>query len=61
MTLLALLWDRRTTAFGYIQVTLGVLAVSDGVFAPGVLKWVVLCNGLLTALLGHYNNSRIKS
>lgn len=54
------LWDRRTTVFGYAQVVLGVLAVSDGIFSPGVFKWVVLGNGLLTALLGHYNNRQAR-
>lgn len=50
------LWGRRTTVFGYIVVILGVLAVSDKVFSPETLKWVVLANGLFGACLGHYNN-----
>jgi hypothetical protein len=53
-------WERRTTILGYAQVTLGVLAVSDGVLSGPALKWVVLGNGLLTALLGHYNQRKIK-
>jgi hypothetical protein len=52
------LWDSRTTAFGYIQVVLGVLATTDGVFAPKALKWILLGNGVLTACLGHFNNMK---
>lgn len=56
----AFLWRRRTTVFGYIQTTIGVLAVSDGIFSPHVLKYILLANGLLTAWLGHFNQSRLK-
>lgn len=59
MRLLKFLWIRRTTAFGYFQVILGVLAASDGVFAPKVLKWMILGNGCVTACIGHYNNSQL--
>lgn len=57
---LLFLWNSRTTAFGYIQVVLGVLAASDGLFSVQVLKWIILINGILTACLGHYNNLRIR-
>lgn len=58
--ILAYLWNARTTVFGYVQVTLGVLATTDGMFAPKALKWILLVNGILTACLGHYNNLRIR-
>lgn len=54
------LWNRRTTVFGYLQVILGVLAVSDGIFSPTTLKWVILSNAVLLACLGHYNNLALK-
>lgn len=54
-------WGRRTTALGYVQVTIAVLAASSGVFSPGQLSTIILVNALLTAWLGHYNNSRIKA
>lgn len=59
-TLLRWVWSRRTTAFGYFQVTLGVLVTADGVFSTGTLKRIILANALLTALLGHYNNRKQK-
>jgi len=58
--LLMMLWKSRTTVFGYIQVTLGVIATTDGLLAPRSLKWILLGNGILTACLGHYNNLRIR-
>ena len=54
---LVYLWNSRTTVFGYVQIVLGVLATTDGIFAPKALKWILLGNGILTACLGHYNNS----
>ena len=54
------LWRRRTTAFGYAQVILGVLVVSDGIFSLETLKWIVLANALLLACLGHFNNLQLK-
>ena len=57
---LLFLWSSRTTLFGYIGVTLGVLAASDGLFSVKALKWIILINGILTACLGHYNNLRIR-
>jgi hypothetical protein len=50
------LWAHRTTTFGYLQVALGVCATSTGILSPDILKWVVFGNGMLTAILGHYNN-----
>lgn len=55
-----MLWKSRTTAFGYIQVVLGVLAATDGMFSTTALKFILLGNGILTACLGHYNNLRIR-
>jgi hypothetical protein len=55
------LWDRRTTAFGYTQVIIGVLAVSDGIFPPSFLKYLVLFDAILLACLGHYNNRKLQT
>lgn len=60
MNFLKYLWSRRTTAWGYIVIILGVLATSDGIFSPLVLKCLILANGVVTACIGHYNNSQIK-
>jgi len=56
---LTYIWSRKTTAFGYFVVVLGVAATSN-VFPPQTLKYVILTNGLLTAMIGHYNNSQLK-
>lgn len=58
--ILGYIWNRRTTVFGYLQVILGVLAVSDGVIGPSALKWIILFNAIILAVLGHYNNSNMK-
>lgn len=55
------LWDNRTTALGYLGVALGVLATSQGLLSDTALRWVLLGNGIVTAILGHYNNSRIRA
>lgn len=55
------LWERRTTALGYLQIILGVLVTSQDMLSESTLKWVVLVNGIVTAVLGHYNNSKIKA
>ena len=52
-------WSRKTTAFGYFVVFLGVIATSS-VVPPSVLPWVLLANGMITAGLGHYNNAQLK-
>lgn len=52
------IWSRRTTTFGYAQVCVSVLAASSGVFEPETLKYILLTNALLTALLGHYNHRK---
>lgn len=57
---LSFLWNSRTTVFGYLQVVLGVLAATDGIFGSKALKIIILSNGILTAVLGHYNNLRIR-
>lgn len=59
MKILEYLWERRTTALGYTGIVLGVLVTSD-LFTPTTIKWFVLINGIVTAVLGHYNNARIK-
>lgn len=55
------LWSRRTTVLGYAIVILGVLATAQDLFTERQLKWVLLINGILTAILGHYNNSKNKA
>ena len=52
-------WARKTTAFGYFVTVLGVVATSD-VFPARLLKYLLLANGILTACIGHYNNSQLK-
>lgn len=52
------LWASRTATLGYIMVTLGVLASADGIFSTHTLRLMLLANGLVTALLGHYNSMR---
>jgi hypothetical protein len=56
MEVLKFLWERRTTVFGYIQVILGYMVATQGLFGPDTIKWLLFFNGLLTAVLGHYNN-----
>lgn len=60
MGILKYLWERRTTALGYVVLVLGVLATSD-LFSAQTIKWFMLISGTVTAVLGHYNNSRIKA
>lgn len=60
MKALQYLWSRKTTAFGYVQVGLGVLAATEGLFSMKATKWLILINGLVTAAIGHYNNLRLK-
>lgn len=55
------LWNRRTTVLGYLQIILGVLVTSQDMLSEPALKWVVLINGIVTAILGHYNNSKTKA
>lgn len=56
--ILKYLWDRRTTVLGYLQIVFAALIVSQGLLSDTVIKWCVLFNGVITAILGHYNNSR---
>lgn len=60
-TILRYLWDNRTTALGYVGIILGVLATAQDLLSDTALKWVLLINGIVTAVLGHYNNSRIRA
>jgi hypothetical protein len=59
-TILNYLWANRTTAFGYVQVALGFMVATQGLFEENTMKWLLFFNGLLTALLGHYNNAQIR-
>lgn len=61
LEVLKYLWERRTTALGYLGIILGVLATAQDLLSDTALKWVLLCNGIVTAVLGHYNNSRIRA
>ena len=58
--LLIFLWKARLTVYGYLQVVLGVLAATDGIFAPRTLRLIILGNGILTACLGHYNSLKTR-
>lgn len=60
LTFLRWSWSRRTTILGDAQTVLGVLATSTGIFGDGTLKWIILTNGILTSLLGRYNNRKIR-
>jgi len=55
--LFALIWQNRTKALGFVQVTIGVLATANGLFSETALKWIILCSGLTTAWLGFFNSS----
>lgn len=61
VTVLQYLWANRTTVLGYVQVILGVWILADNVFSEDTIKLFVLVNGTVTAVLGHYNNARIKT
>jgi len=60
MTALKTIYDffrsHGTKAIGFSQVTVGVLAVADGVFTDKALKWILLASGLLTAWRGYFNS-----
>lgn len=55
---LAWLWANKTKVFGYIQVTLGVLATASNVLSDTVVQFIVLLSGLMTAWIGHYNTTK---
>lgn len=54
--LIAYLWCHRTKCLGFIQITLGALAVADGVFSPFALKLIILSSGVTTAWVGFFNS-----
>jgi uncharacterized membrane protein YidH (DUF202 family) len=58
--ILMFLWKRRTTALGYVVVVLGVLATSRK-FTQETVEWFLLIIGVVTAVLGHHNNSQVKA
>lgn len=60
MIILKYLWDNRTTALGYVVIILGILSTQTELFSSKAIQWIVLFNGLVTAVLGHYNNSVIR-
>lgn len=58
--MLKYLWENRTKVSGYAVVILGVLATSSNVLPPGLLKWIILTNGVVVACIGHYNDMQQK-
>ena len=62
MNALSWLWNlgvtHGTKLLGFGQVTVGVLAVADGVFSDKSLKYVLLASGLLTAWRGYFNSKQ---
>lgn len=65
MKFLNLLWRHRTKLIGYLSVVIGALAVADQALVKAALgedglRWVLLSNGLLTALVGHANTMAAK-
>ena len=59
MKVFSVLWDHRTKMLGFIQVTLGVLSTTDGLFTPLAVKCILLGSGISTAWLGFFNSSRL--
>jgi len=60
-SVLAYLWCHRTKCLGFIQITLGALAVADGVFSPFALKIIILASGVTTAWVGFFNSMKKES
>ena len=58
--LLNFLNSHLTKILGFSQVTVGVLAVADGIFSDKALKYVLLASGLLTAWRGFINSANAK-
>jgi len=58
MKALSYLWCHRTKCLGFIQITLGALAVADGVFSPFALKLIILASGVTTAWVGFFNSMK---
>ena len=55
------LWrSHGTKILGFAQVTVGVLAVADGIFDEHALKYVLLASGLLTAWRGYFNSAQVR-
>lgn len=53
------LWiNHGTKALGFIQVTLGVLAATDGFFEPRTVKLILIGSGLATAWRGFFNSAQ---
>ena len=57
------LWSHRTKILGYFGVVMGTLAVADPTMLANLIgnngvRWVVLINGILTALVGHHNSRK---
>lgn len=61
MNILNLWKSHGTKILGFAQVTVGVLAVADGVFSDQALKYVLLASGLLTAWRGFFNSQQMKA
>lgn len=61
MNILQYLWCHRTKCLGFIQITLGALAVADGIFSQFALKLIILASGVTTAWVGFFNSMAKKS
>jgi len=46
-----------TKLLGFLQVTIGVLAASTGIFPEPLLKYLIVASGLLTAWRGYVNSA----
>lgn len=50
--------NHGTKLLGFTQVTLGVLASTDGVFTPRTVKLILIGSGLATAWRGFFNSAQ---
>lgn len=61
MKIILTTWKKHgTKILGFSQVTIGVLAVADGIFPPESMKYILLASGLLTAWRGFFNSAQAK-
>jgi hypothetical protein len=58
-TLYEFVMSHATKLLGFSQITVGVLAVADGIFTDKALKYILLASGLLTAWRGFFNSLQI--
>lgn len=58
--------SHATKLLGFMQVTVGALAIADqqmlaAAFGPNGLRWIILASGVLTAWRGFLNTANAKS